>query len=103
MYTYVLTRAGLDRVSDKHISMAMFGLRNMGDHEVTGATPIASSPELGRVLTYIAELIRGYKGRFEPQRLAACIGGLSSMRGRAYTCMHTYARVEKVGCSLSLY
>ena len=72
---------GLDQVTDREMSMALFGIQRMGGHQKIsrGGQRSNASPELRAVMKYIASLFAFSKVDFEAKRVGLCVLGLSGL------------------------
>lgn len=77
---------GIDRVTDREISMALMGIKEMGglqtDVSMREGHRSDASREVREVLKYISALLRDHTGPFEAKRLSFAILGLSGLSSK---------------------
>ena len=95
---------GLDRASDREISMALFGLQRMGSGPAKtpgqglGMSTKGHGPglsvELKHVLAYLGSLLDTFNQPFEARRLGFAIMGLSGLPGNQPEVLHLVGQLS---------
>ena len=95
---------GLDRASDREISMALFGLQRMGQGLAKASGQglglsvkgqgLGLSAELKRVLAYLGSLLDTFNQPFEARRLGFAIMGLSGLPGHQPEVLHLVGQLS---------